>query len=62
MTPLAGLTGLTFIELSSTAITDVTPLAGLTALTELDLSFTRVIDATPLNHLEHCAIHLMGNP
>jgi serine protease AprX len=46
--PLAGLTNLTRLDLSSTGVSDVTPLAGLANLTHLNLFSTGVSDVTPL--------------
>jgi hypothetical protein len=48
VTPLAGLTNLTYLDLEGTRVADVTPLAGLTNLTSLDLRNTKVADVTPL--------------
>ena len=48
LTPLAGLTALETLWLSSTAVIDLTPLAGLTALETLGLDSTAVSDLTPL--------------
>ena len=48
LTPLAGLTLLTELDLSENRITDLAPLAGLTQLTELDLWRNEISDITPL--------------
>ena len=48
VTPLAGLTSLEALHLSSTRVSDVTPLAGLTSLKRLQLYGTQVSDVTPL--------------
>ena len=41
MTPLQGLTALTWLDLRNTQVSDVTPLQGLTALTTLSLGNTQ---------------------
>jgi hypothetical protein len=48
LTPLAGLTNLTELDLSYNNISDLSPLAGLTNLTELGLSSNNISDITPL--------------
>ena len=48
MTPLAGLTQVTELNLSNNYLTDVTPLAGLTQVTRLWLSDNELTDVTPL--------------
>ena len=48
LSPLAGLTALTRLDLSSTGVTDVSPLSGLTGLSELDLHYTGVADVALL--------------
>lgn len=52
LTPLAGLTKLTSLYLSSSKISDLTPLSSLTNLTILNLkNNTRLVDITPLAQL-----------
>lgn len=46
--PLAGLSGLTSLDLDSTQVSDLSPLAGLSGLTSLGLSLTPVSDLSPL--------------
>ncbi len=46
--PLAGLTALTWLDLSDNDITDLTPLSGLVTLESLDLWLNYVTDLTPL--------------
>ncbi|MEE8169956.1 MAG: leucine-rich repeat domain-containing protein [Phycisphaerae bacterium] len=48
LTPLAGLTSLTSLNLTGTRVSDLTPLAGLTSLTRIDLTDTLVSDLTSL--------------
>ena len=48
LTPLAGLTRLTKVNLGENDISDLTPLAGLTQLRELNLYRNEVRDLTPL--------------
>ena len=48
ITPLAGLTNLTYLDLDENLISDITPLAGLTGLVSLDLVHNRILDASPL--------------
>jgi Leucine-rich repeat (LRR) protein len=52
---LAGLTGLQYLDLTNTTITDVAPLAALTELRWLILRGTRA-DASVLAHLSRCQI------
>ena len=51
LTPLSGLTNLTYLSLSGNRISDLTPLSGLTNLTYLSLSRNRLTDITPLSGL-----------
>jgi Leucine-rich repeat (LRR) protein len=63
--PLAQLTRLRYLNLSSTAINDLTPIRNLTALTDLSVSATQITDlqairyAAEMRHLDisHTAIH-----
>jgi len=48
LSPLAGLTNLTVLELAGNNIADITPLAGLTNLSELYLSNNKISDLSPL--------------
>jgi hypothetical protein len=48
LSPLAGLSNLTELDLSSNNINDLTPLAGLTNLTSLWLDYNNITDITPL--------------
>ena len=49
--PLAGLTGLTRLDLSFNRIRDVSPLAELKSLSSLDLFQNLIVDITPLSEL-----------
>ena len=51
LTPLAGLTALTFLAACENKITDLSPLAGLTALTRLEASKNKITDLSPLAEL-----------
>ena len=53
--PLAGLSSLATLDLSSTQVSDLTPLAGLSSLATLDLSGTKVSDLSPLAGLSSLA-------
>ena len=48
LTPLAGLTALTELDVSWNQVSDLTPLVGLSALTELNVWFNQISDLTPL--------------
>ncbi len=48
LAPLAGLSALQWLDVSSTQVTDLAPLAGLSAVRTLDVSNTQVTDLTPL--------------
>src|SRR6202042_1487034 len=48
LAPLAGLSFLERLDVSSTSVSDLTPLAGLFSLVALDVSSTRVTDLSPL--------------
>ena len=73
MTPLAGLTSLTDLQLggyglliangvAGNAITDLSPLSGLTSLTFLDLNSNQIADVTPLAGLTSLTyLQLGGN-
>ena len=56
VSPLAGLTKLTNLQLSGNRITDVTPLAGLTNLTQLGLAFNHIGDFSSLSSLTKASI------
>ncbi|MBC7817352.1 MAG: AAA family ATPase [Planctomycetaceae bacterium] len=56
MSPLAGLTSLQGLYLTSTGVSDVSPLAGLTSLVWLYLTSTGVSDVSPLAHIEGLTI------
>ncbi|EAD6034930.1 class 1 internalin InlG, partial [Listeria monocytogenes] len=59
VTPLSGLTQLTFVQLSINQIKDVTPLANLTKLNYLDLRENQISDASPLvNMTDLTVLHL----
>ncbi|PHR95541.1 MAG: hypothetical protein COA78_29940 [Blastopirellula sp.] len=51
LTPLANLSGLTYLNISETQVDDLTPLAKLPHLTRLHLRQTQVRDLTPLSRL-----------
>lgn len=51
ITPLTGLTQLTYLSLSGNAISDITPLANLTQLKSLWLDGNEISDITPLANL-----------
>ncbi|HEX3864156.1 MAG TPA: leucine-rich repeat domain-containing protein [Stellaceae bacterium] len=57
---LAGLTGLQFLYLSNTGVSDAAPLAGLTGLRTLYLSDTKVRDVSMLAHLTD--LQIIGSP
>ncbi|MBI3461646.1 MAG: hypothetical protein HY000_01095 [Planctomycetes bacterium] len=48
LSPLAGLNGLTLLDLRGTHVADLSPLAGLSRMTELYLRYTPVSDLSPL--------------
>lgn len=56
VSPLAGLTKLTDLQLTGNRITDVTPLAGLTNLTQLGLAFNHIKDFSSLSNLTKTSI------
>ncbi|WP_125767160.1 MucBP domain-containing protein [Lapidilactobacillus wuchangensis] len=56
VSPLAGLTKLTDLELTGNRITDVTPLAGLTNLKQLGLAFNHIGDFSSLSSLTKASI------
>ena len=51
LTPLAGLTALTWLDLSGNSVEDVTPLSGLTGLTHLNLEVNDIPDISALSSL-----------
>ena len=51
ISPLSGLTNLTWLDLMGNQIVDISPLSGLTNLTWLDLSYNRIVDISPLSGL-----------
>ena len=51
LSPLSGLTNLTWLSLSANSITDVSPLSGLTNLTRLWLYTNNITDVSPLSGL-----------
>ena len=62
LTPLAGLTNLTWLYLDYNNISDLAPLAGLTNLTRLYLMDNNISDITPLAGLTNLEfLHLDGN-
>ena len=56
LTPLAGLTNLTGLDLWENNISDLTPLAGLSSLTRLDLDDNNITDLTPLAGLTNLTL------
>ena len=63
VSPLAGLTQLTSLQLESNAISDVSPLTTLTQLGYVDLSNNAISDVSPLTTLTQLTeINLSGNP
>lgn len=63
ISPLAGLTGLTFVGLRSNQVSDLGPLSGLTNLTQIDISDLPLTDLSPLAPLTNMVEILMfGNP
>ena len=62
LTPLAGLTNLTELDLYNNKISDLTPLTGLTNLEWLNLSDNNISDLTPLTGLTNLKnLHLASN-
>ena len=61
LTPLAGLTNLTWLWLGGNSIADLTPLAGLTNLTRLALDHNRISDLTPLAGLTNLTWLRLGD-
>ena len=62
LSPLSGLTNLTWLYLSFTSLTDVSPLSGLTNLTTLDLGGNSLTDVSPLSGLTNLTtLDLGGN-
>ena len=62
LTPLSGLTNLTWLDLWYNAIEDVSPLSGLTNLTRLRLTDNAIADVTPLAGLTNLTwLHLADN-
>jgi len=60
ISPLAGLTSLTELDLFYNQISDISPLAGLTSLTRLDLGYNQISDISPLlnlTSLTHLSLH-----
>ena len=51
LSPLAGLTNLTYLNLNINSISDISPLAGLTSLTELWLEQNHITDISPVTGL-----------
>ncbi len=51
LTPLSGLTNLTYLSLSANEVTDISVIAGLTSLLELHLSDNNITDLSPLASL-----------
>ena len=51
VSPLASLTNLTMLDLSSNGIVDIAPLTSLTRLMQLDLGSNDITDVTALAHL-----------
>ncbi len=51
ISPLSGLTNLTWLDLYGNSISDISPLSGLTNLTWLELSSNSISDLTPLSGL-----------
>ena len=63
ITPLASLTNLQVLNISSHQIIDIVPLASLTSLRELDLSGNQISDLEPLASLTNLQkLDLKGNP
>ncbi len=62
VSPLAGLTTLTWLNLAQNRIVDVSPLAGLTNLAFLTFEMNRIVDVSPLASLTNLAsLSLRGN-
>ena len=62
LSPLTGLSNLTWLELGYNSITDVSSLSVLANLTHLDVSFNSITDVSPLTKLTNLAtLHLSGN-
>ena len=62
LSPVSGLTSLTWLSLSTNEITDVAPLRTLTGLMELRLSHNQITDLSPLASLTALRVlHLSGN-
>lgn len=51
LSPLAGLTKLTYLDVGGNGLEDLSPLAGLTQLTTLALADNRIVDLGPLSRL-----------
>ena len=63
LSPLAGLTHLTYLSLDGNNISEVSPLAGLTQLTRLGLGYNDISDISPLaglTHLTHLYLYRNG--
>ncbi len=56
VTPLEGLSGLQWLDLDGTEVTNLTPLAGLSGLRSLDIRTTNVTDVSPVEHLKDLKI------
>ena len=62
LSPLVGLTNLTWLNLEFNSISDISPLAGLTNLTRLNLEFNSISDISPLAGLTNLTdLLLYGN-
>ncbi len=63
LSPLSGLTGLTWLHLAGNSVADVTPLSGLTGLTFLNLQVNEITDADSLSGLTGLTdLYLAFNP
>ena len=60
LSPLAGLTKLTRLEINDNNISNISPLAGLTNLTELELSSNNITDISPLVSLINLEVLGLG--
>jgi hypothetical protein len=62
ITPIAGLTQLTFLNLGFNSISDIIPVTGLTQLTDLNLGFNSISDITPVTGLTQLTdLNVFGN-
>ena len=60
LSPLAGLTNLTYLRLGDNSISDLSPLAGLTNLTALGLGYNSISDISPVAGLTNLTALRLG--